>query len=119
MSAAHLAPIDRLADLFRGALADLEAGRAPDLDAFTRHLDTCFRRLEALGPIDPSDPIAERCRVRLTELDALRTRLAAVLGEVRGETGERLGRIATGRRSIGAYRASFDSGRKGHTRGQG
>lgn len=119
MSRAHLAPIDRLTALFEGALAALRAGDAPDLEAFDREVEAHLGALAALGPIDPEGPLAARCHARLTALDARRAELAAVLGEVRAETGRRLGRVATGRRGIGAYRASFDSGRRGHDRGQG
>lgn len=119
MSSAHLAAIDRVAELFRDTLATLEAGTAPDLDAFTHTLDDRFAALTALGPIDPTGPLAERCRTRLEALDAARERLAAALGAVHAETGRRLGRIATGRRGIGAYRASFEGGRRGTRRGQG
>ncbi|MCB9553987.1 MAG: hypothetical protein R3F65_29305 [bacterium] len=119
MSRAHLAAIDRLTGLFDDALAALRAGTAPDLQTLDREIDTHLAALGALGPIDPEGPLAARCHERLTALDAARAQVAAVLGEVRAETGRRLGRVATGRRGIGAYRASFDSGRRGHERGQG
>lgn len=119
MSAAHLACIDPLTTLLRDTLAALEAGRAPDLEAFDAALESRFSALTALGPVDPDGPLAERCRHRLQELDALRRRLEAALGEVHHETRKRLGRITNGRRSIGAYRSSLEGGRRGTRRGQG
>lgn len=119
MSAAHLARIDALADLLRDTLTDLHAGKAPDLEVFGATLDERFGALTALGPVDPESHLAERCRARLEELQGLRTQLEAALGDVREETRLRLGKIKNGRRSIGAYRSSFEGGRRGTRRGQG
>ncbi len=119
MSATHIARIDALADLLRDTLADLEAGRAPDLEAFSARLDTLFKSLTALGPIDPASPLAGKCRAGLETLEALRLRVEGALGEVTEETRRRLGRIKNGRRTIGAYRSSFEGGRRGTRRGQG
>lgn len=119
MSRAHLVPIDRLVALFEGVVATLEAGDAPDLAAFDHELDAPFATLRALGPLDPNGPLAERCRDRLAELARLRAKATAMLSAVRDETGQRLGKLTTGRRGIGAYRATLDDGRRGHGRGQG
>lgn len=119
MSSTHIARIDAIADLLRDTLADLEAGQAPDLEAFALALDTRFQALTALGPVDADAPLAARCRTRLEALEELRLKVEAALGEVHEETRRRLGRIKNGRRSIGAYRSSFEGGRRGTRRGQG
>lgn len=119
MSATHIARIDALTDLVRETLTALQAGQAPDLEAFTATLDTRFQALTALGPIDPASPTAARCRARLEALEELRSKLESALGEVHAETRNRLGRISHGRRSIGAYRSSLEGGRRGTRRGQG
>lgn len=119
MSAAHLNRIDALAELLRETLTDLRAGQAPDLEAFGATLDSRFQALTELGPIEPESPVAERCRARLEALEALRVQLDAALGDVREETRLRLGRIKNGRRSIGAYRSSFEGARRGTRRGEG
>lgn len=119
MSATHIARIDAIADLLRDTLAALEAGKAPDLDAFSHQLDTRFQALTTLGPIDPASPLAGKCRAGLETLEALRLRVEGALGEVHEETRRRLGRIKNGRRTIGAYRSSFEGGRRGTHRGQG
>lgn len=119
MSQRHLEQIDRLNRICRDALLDLEASRAPELDALATNLTAAFADLEQLGPIDPDDPKAGICRLRLQELDRLQSRLTETVTALHGATGERLAKTARGRRGLTGYRKVLSGARRGARRGQG
>lgn len=119
MSQKHLEYIDRLIRLCRGALLDLEASRAPDLDALAADLTTSFDALQALGPIEPDDASAGICRLRLQELDRLRSRLVETVSTVMTATSARLSKTSRGRRGLSGYRKVLAGARRGVRRGQG